>query len=113
MVKTSSLILTALGEGPQNFRVCVPPYLPASRTETVLVGADAVPAETANLVAACAGKEVHVIDLQGLHAERALHWILFHLRAMGHPMAQCGKWRRFTAVEGLGVTLKRKNKEVR
>lgn len=81
-------------------------YLPASGTETVLVGADAVPTETADLVATGAGKEVNVVDLQRLHAERALHWILFHLWATGHPMARCGEWRRcFTAGEGLGVTL--------
>lgn len=85
-------------------------YLPASRTEAVFIGADAVPAETADLVAAGAGKEVNVIDLQGLHAERALHWIFFQVRATGHPMERYGKWRRcFSAEEGLGVTLERQD----
>lgn len=62
-----------------------------------------MPTETADLVATGAGKEVNVIDLQRLHAERALHWILFHLWATGHPMARCGEWRRcFAAEEGAG-----------
>lgn len=83
-----------------NLHVDTQSYLPASRTKAVLVSADTVPAETADLVATGAGKEVNVIDLQGFHAERALHWILFHLRATGHPMARCSKWRRdFTAVK--------------
>lgn len=38
-------------------------YLPASGTEAVLVCADAVPAETTDLVATGAWKEVNVIDL--------------------------------------------------
>lgn len=75
-------------------------YLPAGRTEAILVCADAVPAKTTDLIAAGAGKEVDVVYLQGLHAQWALHWVLLHLRATGHPMAQGSKkCRRYSAGE--------------
>jgi len=62
------------------------PYLPAGGAEAVLVGADAVPAESADLVATRAGEEVDVVDLQRLHAQWALHVVavLLNLWAAGH-----------------------------
>lgn len=65
------------------------PHLSAGRAEAVLVCADAVPTEAADLIAASAGEEVDVINLQRLHAQRALHGVVLHFRAVGHPMA----WR--------------------
>lgn len=44
--------------------------LPARGAQLVLVGADAVPAEAADLVAARARIEVEIVHLYGLHAQR-------------------------------------------
>lgn len=63
-------------------------YLPAGRTEAVLVCADAVPAEAADLVATGAGEEVDVVYLQRLHTQGTLHGVILHLRAVGHSMAR-------------------------
>ena len=62
-------------------------YLPAGGAQPVLIGADAVPAEAADLVAACAGEEVDIIDLQRLHAQGALHGVFLQLGSPGHPTA--------------------------
>lgn len=66
------------------------PHLSAGGAEAVLVCADAVPTEAADLIAAGAGEEVDVINLQRLHAQRALHGVVLHFRAVGHPMARQG-----------------------
>lgn len=66
------------------------PHLSAGGAEAVLICADAVPTESADLVATGAGKEVDVIYLQRLHAQRALHGVVLHFRAVGHPMAWQG-----------------------
>lgn len=66
------------------------PHLSTGGAEAVLVCADAVPTEAADLIAAGAGEEVDVINLQRLHAQRALHGVVLHFRAVGHPMAQRG-----------------------
>lgn len=87
------------------------PYLSACRTETVLVCADAVPAETADLVTTGAGKEVDIINLQWFHAEGALHGVVLHLRATRHPMTQYGgRWRLHTAPDELVSRLERERK---
>lgn len=52
------------------------PHLSARGTEAVLVCADAMPTEAADLVAAGAGEEVDVVNLQRLHAQRALHGVV-------------------------------------
>ena len=65
-------------------------YLSAGGTEAVLVGADAVPAEAADLVATGAGEEVDVVDLQRLHTQGTLHGVILHLGAVGHSMARQG-----------------------
>lgn len=65
-------------------------HLSAGGAEAVLVCADAMPTEAADLVAAGAGEEVDVINLQRLHAQWALHWVVLHFRAVGHPMARQG-----------------------
>lgn len=62
-------------------------YLSAGRAEAILICADAMPTEAADLVATGAGKEVDVINFQWLHAQRALHGVVLHFRAVGHPMA--------------------------
>lgn len=62
-------------------------YLSAGWAEAVLVCADAMPAETADLVAAGTREEVDVIDLQRLHTQRALHRVFLQLRATGHLIA--------------------------
>lgn len=49
-----------------------------------------MPTEAADLVATGAGEEVDVINLQRLHAQWALHWVVLHFRAVGHPMARQG-----------------------
>ena len=64
------------------------PHFSARGTQAVLICADAVPTEAADLIAAGAGEEVDVINLQWLHAQRALHGVVLHFRAVGHPMAQ-------------------------
>lgn len=63
------------------------PHLSTGGAEAVLVCADAMPTKAANLVATGAGEEVDVINLQRLHAQRALHGVVLHFRAVGHPMA--------------------------
>lgn len=65
-------------------------HLSAGGAEAVLVCADAVPTEAADLITAGAGEEVDVINLQRLHAQRALHGVVLHFRAVGHPMALRG-----------------------
>lgn len=52
------------------------PHLSARGTEAVLVCADAMPTEAADLVAAGAGEEVDIVNLQRLHAQRALHGVV-------------------------------------
>ena len=64
------------------------PHLSAGGAEAVLVCANAMPTEAADLIAAGAGEEVDVINLQRLHTQRALHGVVLHLRAVGHPMAR-------------------------
>lgn len=64
------------------------PYLSAGWTEAVLICAYAMPAETADLVAAGTREEVDVINLQRLHTQRALHGVFLQLRATGHLIAQ-------------------------
>lgn len=64
------------------------PHLSARRTEAILICADAMPTEAADLIAAGAGEEVDVINLQRLHAQRALHGVVLHFRAVGHPTEQ-------------------------
>lgn len=64
------------------------PHLSAGGTEAILICADAVPAEAADLVAAGAREKVDVIDLQGLHAQWALHWVLLDIWAARHPTEQ-------------------------
>ncbi|KAK6292302.1 hypothetical protein J4Q44_G00368860, partial [Coregonus suidteri] len=60
--------------------------LSAGRAEAVLVCADPVPAEAADLVAAGAGEEVDVVYLQRLHTQRTLHGVhILHLWTAGHP----------------------------
>lgn len=73
-------------------------YLSAGWAEAVLVCADAMPAETADLVAAGTREEVDVIDLQRLHTQRALHRVFLQLRATGHLIAllRGGRSRRLT-----------------
>ena len=66
------------------------PHLSAGGAEAVFVCADAMPTEAADLIAAGAGEEVDVIDLQRLHAQRTLHGVILHFRAVGHPMARRG-----------------------
>lgn len=66
------------------------PHLSAGRAKAILVCADAVPTEAADLVAAGAGEEVNVVDLQRLHAQGALHGVILHFGAMGHPTARRG-----------------------
>ncbi len=50
-----------------------------------------MPAEAADLIAAGAREEVDVINFQCFHAQWALHEVLLHLRAVGHPMARRGE----------------------
>ncbi len=50
-----------------------------------------MPAEAADLIAAGAREEVGVINFQCFHAQWALHVVLLHLRAAGHPMARRGE----------------------
>lgn len=66
------------------------PHLSTRGTQAVLVCADAVPTETADLIAAGAREEVDIIDLQRFHAQGALHGVVLHLRAVGHPIVQRG-----------------------
>lgn len=72
---------------PKYHPAAVALYLPAGWTEAVLVCPDAMPAETADLVAAGTREEVDVIDLQRLHTQRALHGVFLQLRATGHLIA--------------------------
>lgn len=65
-------------------------HLSAGGAEAILVCADAVPTEAADLVATSAGEEIDVINLQRLHAQRALHGVVLHFGAVGHPIAQQG-----------------------
>ena len=60
-------------------------YLSAGGTETVLICPDSMPAEAADLVSTGAGEKVDVIDLQWFHTQRALHRVVLHLGAPGHP----------------------------
>lgn len=60
-----------------------------------------MPTEAADLVAAGAGEEVYVVNLQWLHAQRALHGVVLYLGAVGHPMARRGG-AVVTAGHGLG-----------
>lgn len=50
--------------------------LPTRRTQSVLVGANAMPAEAADLISARAREEVEVVHLQRLHTQRTLHLLL-------------------------------------
>lgn len=63
-------------------------YLSAGRTEAVLVCAYAMPAKAADLVAAGAGEEIDVINLQWFHAQWALHGVFLQLWTAGHPIAR-------------------------
>lgn len=63
-------------------------HLSTRRTQPVLICADAVPTEAADLIAAGAREEVDIIDLQRFHAQGALHGVVLHLRAVGHPIVQ-------------------------
>lgn len=74
--------------GPARENPLLWPHLSAGGTESVLICADAVPAEAAYLVAAGTGEKVDVINLQGLHAQWALHGVLFDVWAARHPTAQ-------------------------
>lgn len=60
-------------------------HLSTGRTQPVLICADAVPTEAADLIATGAREEVDIIDLQRFHAQGALHGVVLHLRAVGHP----------------------------
>lgn len=64
------------------------PHLSAGGAEAVLICADAMPAEAAYLVTTGAREEVDVINLQWLHAQGALHGVVLHLGAVGHPIAR-------------------------
>lgn len=66
------------------------PHLSTCRTQSVLICADAVPTEAADLIAASAREEVDIVDLQRFHAQGALHGVVLHLRAVGHPIVQRG-----------------------
>lgn len=66
-------------------------YLSAGRAEAVLICAYAMPAEAADLIAAGAREKVDVINFQWFQAQWALHGVLLHLRAAGHPMARRGE----------------------
>lgn len=47
-----------------------------------------MPAEAADLVAAGAGEEVDVVNLQRFHAQWALHGVFFQLGTAGHPIVR-------------------------
>lgn len=49
---------------------------PACRTQLVLVGTNSMPAESTNLIAAGAGVEAQVVDLEGFHAERTFGQVI-------------------------------------
>lgn len=66
------------------------PHLSTCRTQPILISADAVPTEAADLIATGAWEEVDIIDLQRFHAQWALHGVVLHLRAVGHPIVQRG-----------------------
>lgn len=59
-------------------------YLSACRTEAVLIGPDAMPAEAADLISTGAGEEVDIINLQWFHTQRALRWVILHPGALRH-----------------------------
>lgn len=59
-------------------------YLSASRTKSILISADTMPTETADLVATGAREEVDVINLQRLHAKGAFHRVFLSIRAARH-----------------------------
>lgn len=66
------------------------PHLSTRRTQPVLICADAVPTEAADLITTGAWEEVDIVDLQRFHAQGALHGVVLHLRAVGHPIVQRG-----------------------
>lgn len=47
-----------------------------------------MPAKAADLVAAGAGEEVDIVNLQRFHAQWALHGVFFQLGTAGHPIVR-------------------------
>lgn len=82
-------------------------YLSAGRTEAILVCTDAMPTETADLVSTGTWEEVDVINLQWFHTQWALHGVVLHVRAPGHPMIpRCRTGQLLQDSEGLCARLK-------